>query len=156
MTALGALPTNQPLPVGSVQRKNGAAEATAYFPSNYCLVDGAGNQMVIGVTPTRPCVWVVQGNFIYNHNNTAWYRFDCGIVLNQNDQRGISVGHRGATSQYSVYGWQSFPSSAMFYLAANVTYYAYLWCWITDNETVYHQAARHLNLFGYTLGENYR
>ena len=156
MTALGNLPTNQPLPVGSAQRKLGVAEATAVIPNNYCFMDGAGGQMVIGVTPTRACVWVVQANFIYNHGVAAWYRFDAGITLNQADQRGVSVGHRGATSQYPVYGWASFASSAMFYLAANVTYYAYLWGWITDNETVYHQAGRHLNLFGYTLGEGYR
>jgi hypothetical protein len=154
MTALGALPTNQPLPVGSVQRIMGAAEATPVIPNGNAFSNGAG-PMAITVTPSRPCVWVVQANFIHNHNVAGWYRFDAGIYLNQNDLRGVAVGHRGATSNFSVYGWQSFASSAMFYLAANISYTAYLWGWIGDGQTVYHQAARHLNLFGYTLGENY-
>ena len=124
-TALGALPSNKPIPNQRVQVALGVAEAV-----NHWVAGDAGTglpNMGISYTPTYPCWWVVRANQIVSAVNGGWNRWDYGIYLSPADLDG----------QFRTYvvcdvydsgtvGWLSYAGCASFRLAANTTYTAYL------------------------------
>jgi len=155
-TPLGTLPTNQPAPIGNLQRIFGAVEGSATWPAAGTYVyNGIGVPLSFNLTPTRRCFWVVQANLLVLSNAANWNRFDGALNITPADRSGRTLGARFAHAMATGVGWVSLAFSAEFSLEANVAYQAYLTSAVTDNVTQYHLAQRHLNFFAYTIGEGY-
>jgi hypothetical protein len=150
---LGTLPSNAPPPTGNVQRDFGVAEATAVCNGSPLLIGSGAQSLGISITPARRCYWVVKANILISSSGN-WARVDFGIyVAPVADLDGQTVGCRAAHSTATGLGWQSLSLSAMFHVEAGVSYTAQVSNFIADPATSYHQARRHMNMFGYTIGE---
>ena len=158
MSALGQLPSNVPLPVGSVGRKTGVYGAGRYwpYPGNW-FDDGGGGAMLLYFTPTRRCWLVVHGHLIVASSSAGWNRCDVGLVSSPYDLTGRNVGARVAMSSVAGVPWEGVSLSATFYIEANQTFAVGLYSFIWDGQggMQYHDGAAYLTLFGYTLGEGY-
>ena len=154
-TALGILPTNQPAPVGQLQRVIGGANAAPAWPPSGTIFDnGAGQQLSLAFSSPRRCFLVVEANLLVISSAGAYNRCDASININPADLNGRAIGQRSAMSgTANGIGWMSFTMSAMFMLEANVGYVAYLLSQIQGAGVTYHQATPYLNFFGYTIGE---
>jgi hypothetical protein len=124
-TALGALPSTQPIPNGRVQVKVAAitgSEAWMDASNNgQKLFDGGSGAMEVAYTPIYPCYWVVRSNLITRGIAGGWQRWHYDIKLSQPDRVGFQV-TRVATQNHESVGWCAFAGAAIFRLAAGVAY----------------------------------
>ena len=122
-TALGALPSNKPIPNGRVQVNLGPADA----PNHWTAADAGIALLGISVTPDYPCWWVIRTNMIVAGVNGGWQRWDYAITCEPADVSGL-----GSTKVVcDVYdsgtvGWLAYAGLATFRLAAGTAYTSYV------------------------------
>ena len=157
---LGALPSNLPIPNQRVQIKRGTiwteAQVSNLVASGTKLGDGSGGFMEISYTPRYPCMWLVRSNTMWHGQTGGWQRCDHALLITPADVNGVTMGHQRCMTLHdnNAVEWRTYAASAMFRLAAGITYTAYLAFWYSSG---YYQAyctlAGYHRIFGVVLGE---
>lgn len=162
-TALGARPSNAPLPVGTTLARRATSEAgTATWPAtdNYLIMSGGSGNT--GVFRKTERFWLKAGASLICCPVTAaqWVAYVYALRLVVNGAYGNDLNGNGTFTRYnSVDGpaggnnWWGTSIEALFYCEANTNYDVYLLSRYAGGNTYYYQSNGHMNLWAYTIGE---
>ena len=137
--ALGALPSEQPVPTGLQQFKRGASAAQVVCPANNSIMyDNAGAPMQVAITTgSRPGWWVIRAENIFIIGDAAWYYFAWYVQLSPADATGWSIDY-AHHRLHSALGWQQSCIDTAFKLNASTTYTATMYFRDRQAGTVYY------------------
>lgn len=159
-TNLGALPSELPVPNQRVQIKRGTVWQEERYSNLVAagtkMTDGSGGNMEISYTPRYPCYWLVRANTMWHGVSGGWQRCDHGIYISPADLDGVTLGHQRPMDLYdnTVVEWRTAAASAMFRLAAGITYTAYLaFVYSSGYYQAYCPLKEYARIFGVVLGE---
>jgi hypothetical protein len=124
-TPLGVLPSSQPVPNQRCQIAIGVYEGA----NNWQAGDAGTGLPNMGITYTTryACFWVIRSNQIVAGVNGGWQRWDYSIYISPADVAGLN--HVQVVSDVydaGTVGWLSYNGLAVFQLAANTAYTAWL------------------------------
>lgn len=152
---LGDLPSNQPAPTGLCQIKLGQAGGVNYSSAAQYqpIGDGAGGQMSISITPSRPGWWVVRGQTIWLALDAAWYYFCWYLNIVPTDADGWSSDYNHMC-QHSYQGWMQSCIDTVWRLNAGVAYTARMyWGYSQAGTQQMYGAYPYTSLMGEFIGE---
>jgi hypothetical protein len=156
-TALGLLPSNQPIPNGRVQSKIAAHTGAEMWvnagTSGQKLSDGATGAMEIAVTPTYDCFWVVRSNLIVRGLDPSWQRWDYTLRLDKPDRNGFTY-RDIVTKGHSAVGWTAFAGRAVWRLAGGTAYTCAIYAgYQSGGTTAWYCSNEYTRLIGRTVAE---
>ena len=146
---LGDRPTDQPLPVHSVQRKFSSGLGAIAMPVAGTVL-GSTDPMTITVTPPRRCFWVIEASILRAAAAGTWVRQDWGLSLVPTDLYGRTL-CQCANGMEQGGNWWIDTCSTEYYLEANTAYTCRMISSIQAGN--YYMADVHTTLFGYTIGD---
>jgi hypothetical protein len=159
-TNLGALPSNLPLPNQRVQIKRGTVWQEETYSNLIAggtkLTDGSGAPMQISYTPSYPCYWLVRANTMWHGKSGGWQRCDHAIVVSPADLDGRTIGMQSCQTMYdnTTVEWRTASPSAMFRLAAGITYTASIqFMYSSGYYQAYCTLKEYARILGVVLGE---
>jgi hypothetical protein len=159
---LGVLPSELPITNQRVQVKRGAADGVNLVSNLVAggtkLTDSNGTPFEISYQPRYPGYWLVRSNMMWCGYSDAgrWDRCDHAIRITPADLDGRTYGHQRCMLLFygNVVSWRTAAASAMFRLAAGITYTAYLsFEYSSGYYQQYHYGRNFSRIFGVALGE---
>jgi len=160
-TPLGALPLNQPAPLGQGQVKMGVTDGQTNYNNTVAAVSikdapTGSNPIAISITPQYDCWWRVTANNIwYSPDSGVWCRADWGIDLSPVDLDGYYRCYATMCLAGPATQWNHGHCTAVYHLKGGTLYTATM-MWISSpngyNQAIWNGGG-YTGLSGHTFSE---
>jgi hypothetical protein len=133
--------------------KRGAVNTTITWNNTVSvrpIEDGNGQPMRIALTPSRPGMWLIRAEMIWNTPDAIWSYFHWGVRLVPTDALGFGD-DRNHHCMHSALGWTEQVINTAYQLAAGTAYYAEMY-W-PNSSMGYNQAYWAGPDYHYIMGE---